>query len=99
MNNDKDRSSTRRAALGVGGLLAAAVAGVVPKRVAAQDLGDEIRDAVASAGNGGVADASANGGAVSIQNINSGGNAGNALGIGDTVGGPVTASTAETSPT
>jgi hypothetical protein len=75
----------------LGGLLAAAVAGLVPKRAAAQSLGDEIRDAVASAGNGGVADASANGGAVSIQNINSGGNAGNALGIGDTVGGPVTA--------
>ena len=75
----------------IGGLLAAAVAGLVPKRAGAQSLGDAIRDAVASAGNGGVANASANGGAVSIENINSGGNAGNALGIGDTVGGPVTA--------
>jgi hypothetical protein len=83
------RRGSRRQVLA--GLLAAAVAGLVPKRAAAQDLGDAIRDAVASAGNGGVADASANGGAVSIQNINSGGNAGNALGIGDTVGGPVTA--------
>jgi hypothetical protein len=45
---------------------------------------------IASAGNGGVATASANGGAVSIQDINSGGNAGNAIGVGDTWGGPVT---------
>ena len=44
---------------------------------------------IASAGNGGVATASANGGAVSIQDINSGGNAGNAIGVGDTWGGPV----------
>jgi hypothetical protein len=39
---------------------------------------------VASAGNGGVATASANGGAVSIGDINSGGNVCNAIGIGDT---------------
>jgi hypothetical protein len=39
---------------------------------------------VASAGNGGVATASANGGAVSIGGINSGGNVCNAIGIGDT---------------
>jgi hypothetical protein len=38
------------------------------------------------AGNGGVATSSANGGAVGIANINSGGNAGNAIGVGDTVG-------------
>src|SRR5215217_2262168 len=38
----------------------------------------------ASSGNGGVADVAANGGAVSIQDINSGGNAGNAISIGDT---------------
>ena len=41
---------------------------------------------VASAGNGGVATASANGGAVSLGDVNSGGNAGNAIGVGDTVG-------------
>lgn len=41
---------------------------------------------IASAGNGGVATASANGGAVSVGNINSGGNAGNAIGIGNTFG-------------
>ena len=41
---------------------------------------------VASAGNGGVATASANGGAVSIGDINSGGNTGCAIGIGDTFG-------------
>ena len=42
-----------------------------------------------SAGNGGVSNASADGGAVSIGDINSGGNAGNAIGVGDTVAGPV----------
>jgi hypothetical protein len=44
---------------------------------------------IASAGNGGVATASANGGAVSIGDVNSGGNAGNAVGVGDTWGGSV----------
>src|SRR5215207_2806479 len=39
---------------------------------------------IASAGNGGVATASADGGAVSVGNINSGGNVCNAIGIGDT---------------
>ena len=43
----------------------------------------------ASAGNGGVATASANGGAVGIGDVNSGGNAGNAIGVGDTWGGTV----------
>jgi hypothetical protein len=42
----------------------------------------------ASAGNAGVATASADGGAVSIQDINSGGNAGNAISVGDTVCAP-----------
>jgi hypothetical protein len=41
---------------------------------------------IASAGNGGVATASANGGAVSTGNINSGGNVGNAIGVGNTYG-------------
>jgi hypothetical protein len=41
---------------------------------------------IASAGNGGVASASANGGVVSLADINSGGNAGNAIGVGDTYG-------------
>jgi hypothetical protein len=39
----------------------------------------------ASSGNGGVATAGADGGAVSIQDINSGGNVGNAISVGDTV--------------
>ena len=43
----------------------------------------------ASAGNGGVATSGANGGAVSLGDINSGGNAGNAIGVGDTYYGPV----------
>jgi len=38
----------------------------------------------ASSGNGGVGTASANGGVVSIGDINSGGNAGNAISVGDT---------------
>jgi hypothetical protein len=50
-----------------------------------QDTGSDI----ASAGNGGVATASANGGAVSVGDVNSGGNAGSAIGVGDTWGGPV----------
>jgi hypothetical protein len=41
-----------------------------------------------SAGNGGVANASADGGAISIGDINSGGNAGNAIGVGDTIAAP-----------
>ena len=44
---------------------------------------------IASAGNGGVATASADGGAVSVGNINSGGNVCNAIGIGDTFADPV----------
>jgi hypothetical protein len=40
---------------------------------------------IASAGNGGVATAAANGGAISTGNINSGGNVGNAINVGDTV--------------
>jgi hypothetical protein len=39
----------------------------------------------ASSGNGGVATAGADGGVVSIQDINSGGNVGNAISVGDTV--------------
>ncbi len=38
----------------------------------------------ASAGNGGVATASANGGAASVGDINSGGNVCNAIGVGNT---------------
>src|SRR4051812_23848915 len=52
--------------------------------------GDSGTGDVASAGNGGVATSSANGGAVSIGDVNSGGNAGNAIGVGDTWGGGVT---------
>jgi hypothetical protein len=58
----------------------AGVAGLAASRVAtlAQDT--------AAAGNGGTAAASANGGAVAIGDVNSGGNAGNAIGVGDTGG-------------
>jgi hypothetical protein len=53
-----------------------------PLDVLAQRL---LQTDTASSGNGGVADASADGGAVSSQDINSGGNAGNAISVGDTV--------------
>jgi hypothetical protein len=39
---------------------------------------------VASAGNGGVANAAANGGAISMGDVNSGGNTGNAISVGNT---------------
>ena len=67
----------------------ASLLGVV--RVAAQDT--------ATAGNGGTATASANGGAVVIGDVNSGGNAGSAIAVGDSWGdvsvdgGTVTSST------
>jgi hypothetical protein len=48
--------------------------------------GDDGAGDIASAGNGGVATSSASGGAVSIGDVNSGGNAGNAVGVGDTWG-------------
>jgi hypothetical protein len=51
--------------------------------------GDDGTGDIASAGNGGVATSSASGGAVSVGDINSGGNVCNAIGIGDTWGGPV----------
>ena len=53
--------------------------------------GDEGPVDVASSGNGGVATSSASGGAASLGDINSGGNAGNAIGIGDTWNGSVAA--------
>jgi hypothetical protein len=46
---------------------------------------------IASAGNGGVASASANGGAISTGDINSGGNVGNAISVGDTTCAPFVA--------
>jgi hypothetical protein len=51
-------------------------------------FGDDEDDTepIASAGNGGTATSSANGGAVAIGDINSGENSGNAIGVGDTVG-------------
>jgi hypothetical protein len=50
---------------------------------------DESDTDIASAGSGGVATASASGGAVAIGDINSGGNAGSAIGVGDTSWGSV----------
>lgn len=50
----------------------------------AQTGGRNLGVDIASAGNGGVATSSANGGAISTGNINSGGNVGNAVSVGDT---------------
>ncbi len=48
---------------------------------------DDVFEPVAASGNGGTAEASANGGAVAVGDVNSGENSGNAIGVGDTVGG------------
>ena len=61
----------------------AATAGVVG--VVAQGLSALAQD-IASAGNGGTADAAANGGAVATGDVNAGGNAGSAIGVGDSSG-------------
>ena len=53
---------------------------------------------IASAGNGGVADAQANGGAVSLGDVNSGGNMGNAIAVGDTHCAPAAAPAQEAAP-
>jgi hypothetical protein len=50
--------------------------------------GDVDGDDIAAAGNGGTADSSANGGAIAVGNVNSGGNAGNTIEVGDTTCAP-----------
>jgi hypothetical protein len=76
-----------------GGAMAAAIgAAGVSAQSRIQDKffgGDDAPVDVASSGNGGVATSSASGGAVSVEDINSGGNAGNAIGVGDTYDGSV----------
>jgi hypothetical protein len=66
------------------GIFAGAVTAVLgAKSIAfAQDEGNDI----ASAGNGGVATAAGNGGAVSAGDINSGGNVGSAIAVGNSYG-------------
>ena len=63
------------------GIFAGAVTAVLGVKTAAAQFID-----TASAGNGGVATASGNGGAVSAGDINSGGNVGSAIAVGDTDG-------------
>lgn len=63
------------------GVLAGAVAAIVGAKSASAQFVD-----TASAGNGGVATAAGNGGAASLGNINSGGNVGSAIAVGDTYG-------------
>lgn len=60
--------------------LIAALAGIRAKATLSKE------ENTASSGNGGLADAHANGGAVEVSSINSGGNAGHALGVGDSAG-------------
>jgi hypothetical protein len=64
------------------GVFAGAVASVLGANVVLADDGNDI----ASAGNGGVATAAGDGGAVSAGNINSGGNVGSAIAVGNTYG-------------
>jgi hypothetical protein len=49
-------------------------------------LGAAAQEEIAAAGNGGTAECSANGGAVAVGDVNSGGNAGNGIGVGDSWG-------------
>ncbi len=74
------------AAVGVAGVTSASAQSLRDRFFGSDDGGGED---IASAGNGGVATASADGGAVGVGDINSGGNAGNAIGVGDTSGGGV----------
>ena len=82
----------RRVNGAVAGAAAAGLLGVagVSAQTALQDKffggGDDGPTDVVSAGNGGVATASSNGGAVGIGDVNSGGNVGSAIGVGDTYG-------------
>ncbi len=63
-----------------------AVAALVGLGLLASTLSVAAHDEIAAAGNGGTAEASANGGAISIGNVNSGDNAGNAIGVGHSWG-------------
>jgi hypothetical protein len=63
------------------GVFAGAVTAVLGVKTAAAQFID-----TASAGNGGVATAAGNGGAAGLGNINSGGNVGSAIAVGDTYG-------------
>ena len=63
------------------GVFAGAVTAVLGVRAATAQVTD-----TASAGNGGVATAAGNGGAVSAADINSGGNVGSAIAVGNTYG-------------
>ena len=70
-------------------LLGSAIASLVAfARLGVARAQDDGAD-VASAGNGGTATANANGGAVSVGDVNSGGNAGPVIGVGDTWDGSV----------
>jgi hypothetical protein len=82
--NKRINAAVTGAAIGLAGVAQAAA----QTRIQDKFFGgaDTSETDIASAGNGGVATASANGGAVSIGDINSGGNVCNAIGIGNTYG-------------
>lgn len=52
-------------------------------------MGAAAQDEIQAAGNGGTAECAANGGAVAAGDVNSGGNAGNQINVGDTFNGDV----------
>src|SRR5918994_3514256 len=84
--NKRVNAALTGAVVGVAGVATAqaqSAAGLRDKFFGGEDTGVTN---IASAGNGGVATASANGGVVSVGDINSGGNVCNAIGIGDTYG-------------
>lgn len=53
--------------------------------------GEDGFDVTAAAGNGGTADSAANGGAIAVGDVNSGGNVGNVIEVGDTMCAPAPA--------
>jgi hypothetical protein len=53
--------------------------------------GEDGFDVTAAAGNGGTSDSSANGGAIAVGDVNSGGNVGNVIEVGDTTCAPAPA--------
>jgi hypothetical protein len=67
------------------GIFAGAVSAILGAKTIATVAAQEVTD-IASAGNGGVATAAGNGGAVLAGDINSGGNVGSAIAVGDTYG-------------
>jgi hypothetical protein len=82
--NNRINAAVTGAVVGLAGVAQAAAQSRLQDKFFGGD--DESVTDVASAGNGGIATSSANGGAVGIGDINSGGNVCNAIAVGDTFG-------------